>query len=97
MKKGQGIVIMDGGDNVNCDICNDDFFEGDNRSGGFLFSTYSYCPKCAAESIERIRSLGEEHCIRAHCPIGMSFRHWVLELRKDPTTWSTTLFVKNEP
>lgn len=79
LEKGEGIVEV--GDQVNCDICNDYFPPSDTRSGGFLFDTYSYCPKCAASSLERIKGYKEDKYIRAWCPEGMSFHDFVMALR----------------
>lgn len=73
--------VIDCGERVECDVCGEDFPKGDPRSGGFLFGSYAYCPKCAAESIERIKGYKEERYIKSWCPKGMSFHDWVMQLR----------------
>ena|ERR1044071_9524162 len=81
------IESQDIGETVLCDVCNDDFGPDNNESGGFFFSSYAYCPRCARESLERIKSYGEEKYITSWCPEGKSFRQWVLEdLRKGDNT-----------
>ena len=83
--KHTNIHIIEIGKNVACDICNYDFTDSDD-SGGFLFETFAYCPKCASESLARIQSYGEEQYIKGYCPEGMSFREWVLKLRNGDNT-----------
>lgn len=67
------------GDRVNCDWCNADYTDSD-EGGGLLFDSKATCPRCAF----RIRIGAEEHGetdhIRAECPIGMSFRQFVLDI-----------------
>lgn len=72
--------IIDIGDTVICDICNEDYTNRDD-SGGFLFGTYAYCPDCAKSRMANIRSYNEEKYIKAHCPPNMSYKDWVLQLR----------------
>lgn len=79
------IEIREVGEQVVCDACGDDYSDSD-ESGGFLFGSYAYCPKCARERIESIRRYGEEKFIISHCPEGMSYREWVLALREGDNT-----------
>lgn len=90
--------IIDNKDRVECDACSEEFKEGDERSGGFLFGSNAYCPDCAKNSLPRIRGYDEERFIKAWCPPNMSFRRWVLDvLRKDNNmTTITTIEVKDE-
>ena len=67
------------GDTVLCDVCNADYTNSE-ESGGFLFSSYAYCPKCAKDKIANIRKLDEEKYISAHCPDDMSFRDWIINV-----------------
>lgn len=84
-KKHTYIKVIEIGNQVNCDVCNADFTDS-NDSGGFLFETFAYCPKCASERLAKIQAFGEEKYIKAYCPAGMSFREWVLKLRKGDNT-----------
>jgi hypothetical protein len=68
------------GDDVLCDLCNEDYTHKVD-SGGFMFSSYAYCPKCAEEHLKSIRESGEEHFISERCPANMSFADWIRELR----------------
>jgi len=79
------IEIREVGEAVNCDACGDDYTDS-NESGGFLFESYAYCPKCARNNIERIRRYREEKYIRSYCPPGMSFKDWCLQLRNGDNT-----------
>ena len=77
--------IIDIGEEVCCDICNEDFTNSDEE-GGFLFGSKAYCPKCAEKRLPAIKSYNEEHYIKAYCPKGMSFRQFVLNLRGGDNT-----------
>lgn len=84
--------VYDIGDSVFCDRCGTDYTKSD-ESGGFLFGSYAYCPKCAEKSLPQIRRCGEEHFIKDRCPEGTSFADWCRRLRggNNPvviTTWS---------
>lgn len=87
-------IIQDIGENVCCDMCNEDYTNSD-ESGGFMFSGYAYCPKCAVERLPRIKGYGEEHFITDWCPKDKSFKDWILEdIRKGD---NTIKIIKNEP
>ena len=77
--------VIDIGDSVICDACGDDYTNSDD-SGGFLFGSSAYCPKCAVSRLPNIKSYGEEHFIKARCPKSMSFKDWVLQLRGGDNT-----------
>jgi hypothetical protein len=64
------------GKTVICDQCNRDYTDSTDE-GGFIFGSHAYCPKCAAESLPRIRGYGEEHYIKARCQAGQSFADFV--------------------
>lgn len=82
------ITIREIGNSVFCDMCNDDYTNS-NESGGFLFGSYAYCPKCAKRSIWNIRRQGEAKFIKAYCPAGMSYAAWCLQLRGGDNTIKT--------
>jgi hypothetical protein len=62
---------------VRCDICGSDFTHDNTLSGGFIYATYAYCPKCAIKSEDRLKRCGEEKYITARCPVGISFADWI--------------------
>ena len=68
------------GREVVCDICNKDYTESDEK-GGFIFGTYAYCPKCAEDTLPRIKENGEEEYIRATCLSDQSFADFVRKYR----------------
>jgi len=71
--------IYDIGGVVVCDLCNTDYTFSD-ESGGWVFCSTAYCPKCATpEALKKIQGYGEEKYIRGFCPKGMSFRDWILK------------------
>lgn len=74
-------VAIPVGDEVVCDVCNDDYTASEAR-GGFLFGSYAYCPKCAVKSMPSIRKYNEEGHIHEYCPLDMSFADWVRDYRK---------------
>ena len=77
--------VIDCGEQVICDICDSDYSNSDER-GGFLFSSYAYCPKCAKEGLERIKEYGETQYIKAYCPDSMSFKDFILDIRNGDNT-----------
>ncbi len=79
-KKHTHITEINAGTSVNCDICNRDYTDSDEK-GGFIFSTYAYCPVCAMESLNRIRDYGEEKFITDWCPKDKTFREFVIGYR----------------
>lgn len=74
------IEVIEMGDSVLCDVCNTDFTNSE-ESGGFLFGSYAYCPRCAPRGLRTIQETGEERYIRAMCPPDVSFKEFVLGLR----------------
>lgn len=61
---------------VVCDMCDVDYTDLPDM-GGFIFTSYAYCPKCAVSHLPKIRGYGEERFIRATCPEGQSFADFV--------------------
>ena len=80
------IESTDIGDTVQCDVCGEEYPSTNKTSGGFLFSSYAYCPKCAPEALKRIKEYREDRYIREYCPTGMSFHNWVMKLRGGDNT-----------
>lgn len=75
------IEKIDIGNSVMCDSCNEDY-SNSTESGGFLFGSYAYCPKCATpERLKKIDEYGELSYIKGYCPPEMSYKDWVLSLR----------------
>lgn len=68
------------GDNVVCDICNEDFTTRTDP-GGFVFGSYAYCPFCAREKLPAIRSYEEEHRIKEWAKPGEAFADFVRRYR----------------
>ena len=62
-------------DFVACDRCNSD----SDKSGGILFGSNVFCPKCAIIMEKAIKKYGEEQYIKARCPEGKSFHDWVVQ------------------
>jgi len=69
-------IVIDPGDFVICDGCNEDWSES-KESGGILFDSRAICPTCAPKWEKDAKEYGEEDHIRARCPEGMSFADWV--------------------
>lgn len=72
--------VIDIGEMVICDVCNEDY-SNSNESGGFIFTSKAYCPKCAKKRLPEIKGYGEEKYIKAYCPSTMSFKDMVLAWR----------------
>ena len=71
---------VDIGDIVVCDICDKDYTNLPN-SGGFIFTSYAYCPECAEKGLKLIKSYNEEKYIKAFCKKGQSFADFAREFR----------------
>lgn len=71
---------VDFGNVVICDQCNDDYTDS-KESGGFIFGSHAYCPKCAVEALPRIKGYGEEKYIKCFCPPKMSFHDFIMTYR----------------
>lgn len=74
------VEVIDIGDSVVCDWC-DDEYTGKPDQGGLLFGSRAVCPKCAPRVERSAKEYGEDHFIKARCPEGESFAAWVLSLR----------------
>ena len=76
-KTGEPISI---GNMVVCDICCADYTNLPD-SGGFIFSSKAYCPKCAKKWLPKIKAYGEERFINEFCGHEQSFANFVREYR----------------
>jgi hypothetical protein len=72
--------VIDCGDSVICDFCNDDYTESE-ESGGFITGGYAVCPKCAPESMKNIKKYNEEHTVKRMCGVEESFSDMVRDYR----------------
>jgi hypothetical protein len=87
--------VIDVGNTVFCDLCNKDYTDSDDE-GGFLFQSKAVCPKCAPDFEKNVRKHGEEEYIKAYCPDGLSFREFVLHIRRDNNQIKITTLDKGE-
>ncbi len=71
---------FDIGNQVMCDICDEDF-TGSDAIGGILFDGKACCPGCALKIEASAKRYGEQDHIKARCPNDMTFREWALSLR----------------
>ena len=77
--------IIDIGNTVLCDICNDDYTNSDAQ-GGILVGSYAVCPQCVPDFDD------SDDEPRIQCPPGMRFRDWVLQLRGGRNTIEITTY-----
>lgn len=80
--------VFDIGDTVVCDLCNEDYTDSD-AEGGITMGSYAICPECAPRIIRNAEETGE---LVVHCPAGILFKDWVLELRDGRNTIEITTF-----
>lgn len=85
LKKMKLESVIDVGETVVCDMCNANYTDS-NRSGGFIFGSKAVCPECAPEMQANIEKHNEEKHIKAYCPLGMSFKDFILEWRGGDNT-----------
>lgn len=72
------IEIIDVGDCVVCDFCNENFTDSE-ECGGLLFGSYATCPRCVPWLEAKAEQYGEQTFITQRCPPDKQFRHWVLQ------------------
>lgn len=87
---------IDIGRTVICDSCSDDLTDS-SASGGFVFGSYGYCPRCAPDMLATIKVCDEERYIRARCPEGVPFADFIRAYRGPNTTISITPLKLHEP
>jgi hypothetical protein len=75
--------IINIGDNVLCDHCNEDYTTS-HEHGGVFIGSYAICPRYAPAAMRSAEKHGE--LVDAVCPASMSFKDWVLALRGGDNT-----------
>lgn len=73
-------IIIDPGNVVLCDFCDEDYTESD-ETGGFLFGRKAVCPHCAGKTMASIRRYKEEEYVAGVCPESMPFADWIRSIR----------------
>ena len=79
---GVQVIVIDPGDEVLCDLCNEGYEDSDEK-GGFLFSSNAVCPKCAPRFEKSAKEHGEEQYIKARAKDGETFRDFVYRIRRE--------------
>lgn len=77
---GDNVIVVDPGETVLCDMCNDDYTDSE-ETGGFLFSSNAVCPKCAPNILADAIKYNEQHFITPPKE-GESFRDFVYRIRR---------------
>ena len=72
--------VIDLGDTVVCDMCNENY-TGSDKEGGIIFGSNAVCPPCTARMMPDIEEYNEKQYIKAKCPEGVSFWRFVLGWR----------------
>jgi len=88
-------IIIDIGDTVLCDFCNEDFTNSD-ALGGLLFQSKGVCPTCEPEFMANVKKHGEERFIRDKPLEFESFRAFILRIRGGNNTVTVTTFNTEE-
>jgi len=74
------IIIIDVGDNVICDWCDQDYTHSD-KTGGILFTSHAICPDCTPRALVSIKKHNEERFILARAEPDETFKDFVLRIR----------------
>lgn len=82
--KGFTHIVIDPGDNVVCDFCNEDYTNSFAK-GGLLFGTHAVCPDCAPRLRSDAKEYNEESYIRAEAGPDQTFYDFVMRIRKGET------------
>lgn len=88
--------IIEIGEHVICDSCNEDFINS-NAEGGFQFGSNVYCPNCTPRMLQSIKRYDEEKYITGYCPEGVTFKDYVLGLRGGDNTIKLISFSNDTP
>lgn len=72
--------VIDMGDTVLCDLCNEDWTTR-TESGGILVGSHAWCPTCEPAALRNMQEHNEMHLLKGKCPEGVSFADWVRQLR----------------
>jgi hypothetical protein len=79
-KMGFQIIKIDPGPNVNCDMCNEDYMNSEEK-GGFMFGTNAVCPKCAPKLEKDAFRFGETKYITERARKDETYRDFVYRMR----------------
>ena len=90
-QKKSEMTVIDIGDSVVCDSCNADYTNSDEK-GGFMFSSSSFCPRCAPEMMKSITLYNEERYITDYAKDGETFKDFCLRMRGGNNTITITSF-----
>ena len=88
LKNQKPVAVMDAGETVICDWCGKDYTDPpeSEKCGGLLFGSKACCPECAPRVAIAAKEHNEENYIKGTCPIGVTFKNWVLKLRGGDNT-----------
>jgi hypothetical protein len=81
-RMGFEIIKLDPGPHVNCDSCNEEYMNSDEK-GGFLFGSKAICPKCAPKWEESAKKYNETQYIIERAWPDESFKDFVYRIRED--------------
>lgn len=73
--------LVDIGDMVVCDFCNEDYTNNHVATGGLIFQSKAVCPGCSPRLLDDVERYHEQRYIRAHCQQGQTFADFVREYR----------------
>lgn len=76
-ENGVTVIRIDPGNTVLCDLCNEDYTEDDETTGGLLFAGKAVCPLCEKRVRELIVKHNEQRYIKAEAKLKESFRDFV--------------------
>jgi hypothetical protein len=88
MKK---VDVIDIGECVICDSCNEDYTASDEK-GGILFCSSAFCPKCAPRMTSLAKQYNEEEYITDRARPGETFKDFCIRLRDGNNTITITTF-----
>jgi hypothetical protein len=73
--------VINIGDTVICDFCNEDYTNSD-KQGGMLYGSYGTCPECVPRIEASAKKYQEEHLILERALPGETFKAFSLRMRK---------------
>lgn len=77
------VIMIDPGNVVVCDLCNQDYTNDNESKGGMLFCGKAVCPECFDEFMIGIKKYHEEKYIKAIAMPDETFRDFVYRVRKE--------------
>lgn len=81
-KLGFKIIKIDSGNHVNCDSCDEEYMDSDEK-GGFLFESKAICPKCADRWEQSAKKYGKSRFITVRAHTNETFRDFVYRIRRE--------------